>query len=184
MQKELSSDVLATVLILDKILEPTPEPFRGQPDVHFVIDFNEYIKFIRTELGTEHDWLYTPTAVLLHHIRELDQRNSESARKYLFKAFLQDMAFAVMKEVYISDALGKRATVITHTTSLSQMKLGPNDYRMYFANVKGYSDGRLSEYLSRNGYALRSVSGPNVPRYQYAIALMFLADKPYYWSSK
>lgn len=184
MYKELSSDILATVLILDKRLEPQPEPFRGQPSVHFVVSFEEYIKFVRTELGLGYDWLYTPTSTLLKYVRELDQHNSELARKSLFTAFLRDMAFAVMKEVCISESLGKRATKITHSTLLSQKVLGPEDYSTYFANVKNHVEPVLFGYLSRNGYTVRSISGPNMSHYEYAISLLFLADKPFYWSSK
>lgn len=184
MYKELSSDILATVLILDKRLEPQPEPFRCQPSVHFIVSFEEYIKFVRSELGTGYDWLATPTRELLSLIWELDQNNSESARRKLFTAFLKDMAFAVMKEVCIAEALGKSATNITHRTSLSQKVLGPEDYRTYFANVKDHVDSSLLGYLSRNGYIVRSVSGPNRHCYEYAVTLMFLSDKPFYWSSK
>lgn len=184
MYKELTSDILATVLILDKRLEPQPEPFRCQPKVHFVISFEEYVKFIRNDLDSGYNWLYTSTKVLLENIRELDQQNTESARQELFTAFLRDMAFAVMKELCIAEALGKGATRISHTTSLSKTVLDHQDYSRYFANVKSHIEPVIIDYLSRNDYSLRRVSGPNRYLYEYAITLMFLADKRFYWSSK
>ena len=44
-------------MVLDRSLEPKPEPFRMQPDVEIVIDFGEYLKFVQS-LPTGHSFLY------------------------------------------------------------------------------------------------------------------------------
>lgn len=183
MLKELSSEQLATILILDKQIEPYPEPFRFQPKVHLYIDFLEYIKFIRTELGTGYDWLSTPTRVLNDLVREYDHGDSKIATVKLFAAFQQDMAFAIMKELCLAEREGKNVTKITHYTTLGSVIYDKNKVDSLFPKVQEYSDERLRKYLEVMGYHYGKLHfGPNYDSYKYAVILMFLANKGIYWS--
>lgn len=106
MRQDVEADCLAALMVLDRNLEPVPEPFRMQPDVELVVNFEEYLKFVQSLPG-DCTFLYFPTDKL--------QKSIETrAEQSLLKAFYIDMALAVCKELFFAEYGGKGATIIRH----------------------------------------------------------------------
>lgn len=179
-KKYVTSDSLASLLLLEKRLEPTPEAFRCQPNVVFSIDFQEYINFVTFYLGKV-DYLATPTEELLKLVK-LYRQGDIKAKEKLFQAFLTDMSFAVAKELYFAEASGKGATNIIHTTD-NTVILNSDDINNYFVNVVERVTPRLLSRLSYKGYEFGSqISGRNAHIWKYAIVLNYLAEQSFQWS--
>lgn len=78
-----------------------PEPFRLQRNVVFVIEYSEYLKYIRNNANLK---LSTDTEVL--------KSNLERDNDAVMKSFLTDIAFAINKELYYATNYASDATVI------------------------------------------------------------------------
>lgn len=179
--KSVTSDSLATLLLLEKELEPTPEPFRCQPNISFSVDFQEYIAFCTNFLGRE-NLLATPSKKIHQLLREF-RRGSEEAKFGLWSAFLKDMSFAVMKELYWAESLGKGASCIVHTIQNCSSVLSEADMNLYFANVRELVLPKILTRFSCKDYAYPAqISPKNVKYFKYAVALYYLADQPFTWS--
>ena len=48
MRMDVEADCLAALMVMDRELEPVPEPFRMQPDVELIVNFEEYLKFAQS----------------------------------------------------------------------------------------------------------------------------------------
>jgi hypothetical protein len=181
--KIVNYDALAVLLLLEKEFEPTPEVFRCQPEVKFVIPFHEYIHFVELCLGRM-DFLATPTQELHVFTREYRLGDKEEASKKLFSAFLKDMAFAVCKELYYAETSGKGATSIVHSVNTG-VRLSAADIDSYYANgAVASAMTSMLQRLSCKGYAMpRQISAQNSNLFKYAVVMNFLATLPsFYWS--
>ena len=89
MRMDVEADCLAALMVMDRELEPVPEPFRMQPDVELIVNFEEYLKFAQS-LPSDSTLLYFPTERLRQSVAA---RNEEA----LVKSFYIDMAMAVCK---------------------------------------------------------------------------------------
>lgn len=170
MRLDVAADSLAALVVLDRDLEPVPEPFRMQPDVEVIVNFDEYLKFVQS-LPMDSAFLYFPMDKLHQSI---EARNEQS----LIKSFYIDVALAVCKELFFAEYYGKGATVIRHefydchdTKGISIM---PN------------TEVLLLHILSEKGFPLPGViSRSNVRHWNYACKLLQDASKePTRWVEK
>ena len=106
-REEVEADCLAALMVLDKSLEPVPEPFRMQPDVLLLVSFDEYKRFIES-LRPDDNVLYYETYKLQRAVCNDNERG-------LLKAFYVDMALSVGKELSFASMLDRDATNIRHT---------------------------------------------------------------------
>jgi hypothetical protein len=179
--KSVTSDALASLLLLEKELEPTPEPFRCQPNMQFAVDFEEYVTFCTNFLGRA-DLLYTPYQKL-HQLTREYRLGSDGAKRELWSAFLKDMAFAVLKELYWAESFGKGASSIIHTVQDCTTMLSEQDINLYFAKVKEVILPRAVSHFTSKGYVYPpQISVKNVKHFKYAVTMFYLADQPFYWS--
>lgn len=179
--KVVSYESLAVLLLLEKDFEPTPEVFRCQPKVKLTIPFDEYLNFVEYELGVV-DFLATPSKELQALVREYRLGNEDSGKK-LFSAFLKDMAFAVCKELYYAESLGKGATSIVHSVHAGT-EMSEQDIETYFANVVNQVVPKLVKGLSCKDYAMpNQISAQNAIHFKYAVVMYYLSTAPqFYWS--
>lgn len=170
MRLDVEADSLAALMVLDRDLEPVPEPFRMQPDVEVVVNFEEYLKFVQS-LPSDATFLYFPTDKL--H-KSIEARNEQS----LIKSFYIDVALAVCKELFFAEYYGRGATVIRHEF-----------YDCH--NTKGISvmpdtQVLLLHILSEKGFTLpNAISNTNFRHWDYACKLLQDASKePTRWVEK
>lgn len=132
----VTADSLSVLFHESAFMEKIPEPFRGQPHVKLIVPFREYLNYI-----TNH----TPRVeVSLHMDLESIREKIDSSASEAIKCFLFDMAFAIGKEVLISQSFGLGATVILpYNEDHDDMDLS------YFAELAdlAYAD-KFSQYLS------------------------------------
>lgn len=179
----INSNTLVSVLVL-KLVDDIPEPFRCQSSLKLMIDFQEYIKFCRTELGLGYDWLATSTNELTYYIREYDRTKSEIAYKKLFSAFMLDMAYGVLKELEYAEATGQDATEIRHTVYGERIW---DDAKLdeYYVNLSGsHKEQELWDSLSHKAIRLKEVSPKNLCHYKYALVAYGISKSGLIWSSK
>lgn len=172
MRVDVDADCFAALMVLDRTLEPTPEPFRRQPDVTLSVNFEEYKKFIST-LPADSNFLYFPTSQLQTAIAA----NSTAA---LIKSFYVDTALAVCKELFFAEAPMRPcgATVIRHSFSDCEVTKS--------VTVTDQTIQVLKLLLSKKGFSLPSnISPVNQVHWHYACKLLQDAmDGPTKWVEK
>ena len=95
---------LSCLLNADKEMELIPEPFRMQRNVIFRVTYSEYINYVLSLAKNNRIKLLSNTGSIL------DLALTE--HPMLYNHFLEDMAFAIVKELYFAEFYKKRATVI------------------------------------------------------------------------
>ena len=153
---DVSADCLAALMVLDPVLEPQPEPFRMQPDVNLLVNYDEYVRFVSSLPYGSH-YLYLPTDTLVSYV---DNNEEEKLLKY----FYIDMAFAVGKELSFASRVGRDATVIQHEfsgcTTTKSVRLTPD------------SINKLDLILSGKGFSVaKDLSPHNKKLWDYACKL-------------
>lgn len=170
MRQDVEADCLAALMVLDRKLEPVPEPFRMQPGVMLVINFEEYLKFVAS-LPAGCDLLYFHTADLQ---KSVETRSDVS----VLKSFYIDVALAVCKELFFAEYHGKGATSIRHDfydcTDEKEIVVSQDTVLL------------LQHILQDKGFTLPSViSVQNIQHWNYACKLLQDASKsPTRWVEK
>lgn len=170
MRLEVEADCLAALMVLDRNLEPVPEPFRMQSDVEIVINFEEYLKFIQS-LPPDRTFLYFPTDRLCKSIVAQNEKS-------LVKSFYIDMALSVCKELFFAECAGMGATVIRHEfyncCATKNVTILPDTVLL------------LRHILSEKGFPLPTpISQKNTRHWEYACKLLQDASKePTRWVEK
>lgn len=170
MRLDVEADRLAALMVLDRDLEPVPEPFRMQPDVEIFVNFEEYRKFVQS-LPSDDMHLYFPVDKI--H-KSMDAHNEQA----LIKSFYIDMALAVCKELFFAEYNGKGATVLRHEFY--------NCNETKSISVTSDTVLLLSHILSEKGFPLPSaISAKNARHWGYACKLLQdAANGPTQWVEK
>lgn len=168
MRCDVDADSLASIFVLDKELEPVPEPFRLQPDVLFVVSFEHYRKFVKN-IPESRNILHYATSVL-------HQRMEEGNETALLKAFYTDMALAVCKELHYAEEYRAGASCIRHAfpTLLAEKRI----------HVTGEIPAILSMLAQKKGFPLPGTfRNQNQKHWDYACRLLQDASShPTKWS--
>ena len=161
-------DNMSCLLSENKNAETLPEPFRMQRHVIFRVTYSEYIDYVLSltpdsgvklmaDLGT------LATMAATHHPR-------------LYNCFLQDMAFAILKELSFAEQYKQCATVIL-PASFNQNNIS------YSSLLAAYETSRCVQnelliYMNEQGFGIpNKVSEYNLPVLQTAVVLFFLSKK-------
>lgn len=148
---------MAALMVLDRSLEPKPEPFRMQPDVEIVIDFGEYLKFVQS-LPTGHSFLYFT-------VDELHQAVEAHNELAPIKSFYTDTALAVCKELFFAESYAAGATAIRHGFCDVVDQKGVK-YDTETADA-------LKLICDKRGFTLPDrISAPNMKHWAYACTLL------------
>lgn len=166
----VDAESLAALLVLDRTLEPCPEPFRMQPSLTLSVSFDEYCKFVRTLPDTP-QYLFNP-------LPKLWEKLERGEVLPLVKAFYTDMAGAVGKELFYAEYAQRPATTIRHTFDDVHLVPPPE--------IDPKWDKVLRHLLGRKNYTLPAqVSMCNQHHWQYALRLLSgAATTPCFWVDK
>ncbi len=161
----IAMDSLACLLDLNASLEPLPEPFRMQ-NIVLKLPYAIYTQYI-SSMRTDADLTLISG---LHIRRELAEVHSN----ILYKYYLQDVAFAIMKELSFAEAYHERATIIIPTSD-GEHKLTCEQIASMFEFVK--EEGTvLIEAMRSLGFAFRrNISSNNISQFQTAVVLYHLS---------
>lgn len=118
-------------------IEVLPEPFRLQGHVAFHVAYSEYVNYIRS-LDTD-----SPICLSAPIPRLKTLVTMQSAQLYLH--YLQDMAFAVMKEVWFAEQYRTDGTIILPESNKQVVKLSE------FLSVYQYARSKEDELLDLLG---------------------------------
>lgn len=103
-QQKVSANSLSVMFNEDYSKEVLPEPFRLRPNVSFLITYSEYIKYLLSLQETNEVTL----SGNVEYLMSLAKTNSE----LLYKFYLQDIAFAIAKEVWYAEIFHGDGSII------------------------------------------------------------------------
>lgn len=157
---------LSCLLNADKEMELIPEPFRMQRNVIFRVTYSEYINYVLSLAKNNRIKLLSNTGSLVDL--------ALTGHPLLYNHFLEDMAFAIIKELYFAEFYRKRATVILpaafnqHNINLSSL-LGSYPYCVGVQNELLFKCAQLGFNLPKN------ISEVNLFLYKTAVILYSLS---------
>lgn len=146
--------------------ERYPEPFRMQADVAFYVTYSEYISYI--SLLTESDGisLMTPIEELVY--------KAMTNQPDLYKHFLWDLSFAMVKEISFAEQYRRPATLILPESENNPVKMRYL-VDMHFSNCNAAKELLLTK-CNQKGFPIQyEVSAQNRLYFQTAIVLYYLS---------
>lgn len=157
---------LSCMLNRNNAIELLPEPFRLQGQVAFHVAYSEYVNYIRS-LDVD-----SPIQLSASIPRLKTLVMSQSPQLYLH--YLQDMAFAIMKEVWFAEQYKTDGTIILPESSSGITQLST------FLRSYQYGRTREAEFLSQVaavGFRPNTVRRPhNVILQKLAVCLYYLSQ--------
>lgn len=143
------SSRLAAILSVDAnhVLEPIPQPFRLQSNLTVVVQYKDYIEFLKSSDAVD-EFLYLP------RVEALEAPHT---------AFLMDIARAVAKECYFAVRDEMAPTRIRHVF---------NDIDATACSVpwRNFSDA-FNSYMDRLGFMIPSTNSLIAEEWAYACSL-------------
>jgi hypothetical protein len=160
---DASYENLSCLVSADGSLELFPEPFRMQKTVIFRIPYDVYVHYL-LELPKD-------TKVILSNDINLLQTYAEHDHPDLYKCFLQDVAFAILKELSFAEIYKQYATRII-PGAFDGYSIGVSKLIEEFPQSKSAANMLLQQAGLYNYKIPRNtVSQLNSPLYQLAVVL-------------
>lgn len=168
--EHVAADNLATLLLLDKSMEETPEPIRMQPSLALLIPFQGFIDFVNVYLD-KRDYLACRT-------KDLKDAASigvsdKASREFLLRAFYGAVSRAVVKELHYAEARNRDGTTIIHYFPSTAIPLWSKGKISTLYNTqcggKGYD---LRKDMNNRGFFLpNEFRRNNFSLWEYAVVL-------------
>ena len=161
---------LSCLLNLNRQLEQFPEPFRLQPSVAVQITVDAYNDYL-VSLGKDSN-----STILLSGMQK--NSNIENSSDSLYRAYLTDIAGAILKEVSFAEEYTDDATRILPIEPNPEQILSPDLVSRYVSlNLTQY-ELRARNVLYSAGFAIpKKVSAKNKPLFDLGIVLYYLAQR-------
>lgn len=167
-QTQVKADCLTAILNENFLLEPLPEPFRLRPNVSFLITYSEYITYLLS-LSKTTDIMLSADVTYLQDLAKT--KNFE-----LYPLFLQDIAFALAKEVWYAETFaGEGSVILPFSTNGYEHKV--SNYLQSYAQCKS-CESVLYAKLDRahfTGLKIRSQHNDNI--FRLAVVLQYMATQ-------
>ena len=160
---------LSCLLNQDISVEKLPEPFRMQGSISFRVTYSEYSEYVLS--------LPLDTQVILmldcQNLRNL----AANGNPVLYSWFLKDMAFAICKEIWYSEAYQKDASIIL-PASFNGNNIKVSDCLSYYSVSRGVESLLVHRVLSA-GFESRKIQRfQNQYLFQLAVTLYYLSTIP------
>lgn len=166
LQQYAKAENLSCLLNTDKELELIPEPFRMQRNVLFKVTYSEYVTYVLSLRLEPHVKLMTDSAVLINM--------AHTKQPKLYNHFLQDMSFALMKEIFFAEHFGKKGTIIMPASYNDKSVLASNMVSMYPQCLQA-SNQLVSKFTSLGYIFPKVVSVNNSDLFKIAVVLYHLS---------
>ena len=169
--QSVSADSFATMLLLDKELEPIPEPVRLQPSLTLILSYDEYIQFCKLYLE-KNDYLYYRTESIKSWL-------ATDNKEMLLKSFYADVARAVLKELHFASVRGKKATHIAHFIHGAK-PLTKEDIENTYKDIQMFAANYVMPYMADRWFPVPQyfADKENQFLWKYAVVLMFYSQVP------
>lgn len=169
-------DSLASILVVNRELEEEAEEFRLQPKVNFIVNFNDYLKFIDKELNIG-DYLSLPMIILKKQVKLYQTEKSKTAYEFLKRAFFKDMSMAILKELHFAERYRKTVSVISHNITGTMSYKDALITKIYETQAREKSEEDLIQKIDKKNYPIAfPVSESNQFALQYAVVLEFYSS--------
>lgn len=154
---------LSCLLHRDYACERVPEPFRMQKDVSFYVTYSAYVNYI---IALPSDTLVKLSAPV-SQLKEL----ALTSNRQLISFFLQDIAFAILKEVFYAERYNSDASKIL-PFSYAGIEIKATDLLCaYAAHYSPYREVLGRQLLDAGFVFTREVTGLNAKLYSMAVSL-------------
>ena len=175
----VSANSFAALVACDIRLEPEPLLFRCQPNVEFVLRFQDYLAFRRTTKDAD--------KFLLSYYQSKQPNKIVTPMtddETMQRSFLMDVAVALGKEVYYAESQNAEGTRIVHkipkVASLSLKDIDEQLTSFSLADVEYYIS-----FMIRQGYTFKSLTPEhNQKLWNYALLCAYTAMHGEVWSFK
>lgn len=158
----VSADCLSCLFHRDFSCERIPEPFRMQKDVSFHVTYSAYINYIISLPAKSYIKLSAP----VDKLKEL----AITASNELISYYLQDVAFAIAKEVFYAELYSAEASKIL-PTSYDGNDVKANSLLTAYNHFASY-DAVLRSQLSNAGFMFtKNISSLNDKLFKVAVSL-------------
>lgn len=165
-QQKVNADCLTTVLNQDWDKEHFPEPFRLQPNVSFLITYSEYTNYLLSLVKTSDIKLSRRLDLLI----DLVTVNSPA----LYKFYLEDLAFAMAKEVWYAETFkGEGSIILPFSTHGIEHKI--SNYIKFAGQCSKYGDVLRSRLQAANFIGFKTENAHNSNLFKAATVLMYYA---------
>lgn len=169
LQQYAKAENLSCLLNMNRELETIPEPFRMQNNVIFKVTYSEYTDYVLSLKFESQVKLLTDSSVLINM--------AHTKQPKLYNHFLQDMAMAIMKEVYFAEMCRKGGTVLLPVSFNNRNVLVSNMLTMF--NQCAASSSLLVSHFQSFGYMFpKVVSERNGHLFKLAVVLYHLSLSP------
>lgn len=168
-EQYVQANSLSCLLNQDSSVELIPEPFRMQSSVTFRVSYSEYSNYILS--------LPVDTRIVLMSSYRYLRNLASSSNPKLYSYFLQDMAFAICKEIWFAEKYDKDASIIL-PTSFKGENLKVSDC------IKSYQfcldvEQELMARLNQAGFGLHSIKRvQNMLLKNLAVVLFAMSKAP------
>ena len=159
----VSADYLACLIGGTHDPLDVPLPFRGQPNIAFTIDYQEYINFLQSANYTN--------LKLFTDIETLQECKDYNPRR-LYSCYLQDIAFGICKELYYTNMLSGEASIILPLNSNDNSAVLADNLISQMGDTTEYShvlQARLVDYDYQLNY---SANDHNLKLFQLSCAIL------------
>lgn len=167
-QSKVKADCLTAILNENHLCEIFPEPFRLRPNVLFLITYSEYITYLLSLTKTTDIMLSADVA----YLQSLAKTNNFE----LYSLFLQDIAFAMAKEVWYAEMFAGEGSIIL-PFSTNGFEHTVSNYLQSYAQCKD-CESVLYAKLDRanfNGLKIKSQHNDNI--FRLAVVLQYMATQ-------
>lgn len=163
----VKANCLSCLLNENSNVELIPEPFRMQGTVSFRVTYQEYTRYILS--------LTNRTGIILMADFEYLKELASSQNPRLYTCFLNDMSFAIIKEVWFAERYKKKASVIL-PASLDSKPWSVSDVLKYY-QVSGNAELLLCQKVTSRGFELKPPKiEQNKNLFKLAVILFYMAS--------
>lgn len=165
---EVNTTEMSCILLMCKDLEKLPEPFRMQDNVTFLVSYQKYCDYLLTLRPRVDDYLCRPIEDLQKLVRD--------SSPILFNRFLEDMSYAIMRELHFSQAFAGKPTMLLPKSN-NAMTMTIDECNVNFQHA--YKEEKwLLTTMARNEYpvSVQNLSqGKSLMMYRLAVSLYYLS---------
>lgn len=164
----VKANCLSCLLNENSSVELIPEPFRMQGIVSFRVTYQEYAQYILS--------MTDRAGIILMADFEYLKELASSQNPKLYKCFLNDIAFAIIKEVWFAERYKKQASIIVPASLDSKQSCGVSDMLGYY-KVCGDAEMLLCQRVTARGFDIKPPKiEQNKNLFKLAVVLFYLAS--------
>lgn len=176
--KTVKADEMLSVFAIGRNLELIPQPFSGQPSLRLDVPFDAFLQLCKN-ISDYGEFILSKRSSVLQRLYALHLKGISASTRELQAVFMQEVSYAIMKEISYAEERGKDVTQIRHhfrdVTAVIDEKVIPV-LSTRFNDSRDGLQNQLVKHITDLGYKIPlQLSGSNAFNFQYAVVLYSLS---------